>query len=452
MTQSPPNISFKDFRRILGESPTRAAGSLEAVHAADIAGWLQDVPEDDAWLVFAALPIERRAEVLDYADEGLRAEFVPRLSALELRAIAEELPVDQVVDILSEADERVTEDVLDAVPDDLEAEIRELSTYEPDSAGGVMTTEFIVVDRECHVGDAIKLVRKEGDDEEIGVFVVDEAGSPLGYISDRALLATPIHTPVSEVMVEPFTIEAEQDQEDAATILAKYNLSALAVVDPTGGLVGVISAEDAAEVFEHEVDEDILKLVGTSPGESQQTRLPVILRVRQRLPLMGVTVVGGLASAWILGLALGGSEAGSTSGVAILRYLPLIIGLAGNVGIQSSTILVRGFATGEVEPEREARVLFSEFAVGTTVGLLCGLTTTVVASVMQDGAALTVFGVAVGTAVFVSVTWAALLGCLVPITCRRSGIDPAIVAGPFLICLSDVSGSAIYIAVARALQ
>ena len=123
--------------------------------------------------------------------------------------------------------------------------------------------------------------------------------------------------------------------------------------------------------------------------------------------------------------------------MAILRYLPLIIGLAGNVGIQSSTILVRGFATGEVEPEREARVLFSEFAVGTTVGLLCGLTTTVVASVMQDGAALTVFGVAVGTAVFVSVTWAALLGCVVPITCRRSGFDPAIVAGPFLICLQS---------------
>ena len=133
---------------------------------------------------------------------------------------------------------------------------------------------------------------------------------------------------------------------------------------------------------------------------------------------------------------------------SILRYLPLIIGLSGNIGIQSSTIFVRGFATGEIAREREWSVLTSEVAVGTSIGALCGATTLVVASLLERGTWLDPFGVAVGIAVTVAALWTAILGCLIPMGCRRAGIDPAIVAGPFLVALSDVSGSVIYIVVA----
>ena len=458
MSQSPPGLSFKEFRQVLAESPSRAAAAVVEVHPADTAQWLQDVPDEDGWQVFCALSTELRAEVLEYADEALRASFVPRLSAHDLTQLAEELPPDRAVDVLSDADDRVTEDVLEAIPIELAKELRELISYPADSAGGVMTSDFVTVHPGMHVGDAIKEIRQEdGSEEDIGVFVIDDDERPVGYLSDRALLSTPIHTPVEEVMADPFTIRASEDQEEAATLLAKYNLSALAVVDEAARLVGVISAEDAAEIYESEVDEDILKLVGTAPGETQQTRLSIPARVRQRMPLMAVTAAGGLLSAWILEVALGVGERGAPevsdggSGAAILRYLPLIIGLAGNVGIQSSTILVRGFATGEVEPDREGKVLLSEVGVGATIGLMCGLITFFVASWMEEGIWMHIFGAAVGSAVAVAVLWAALLGCVVPIGCRRMNIDPAIVAGPFLICLSDLSGSAIYILVARAL-
>ena len=177
------------------------------------------------------------------------------------------------------------------------------------------------------------------------------------------------------------------------------------------------------------------------------------MRVRHRLPLMGLTVLGGLLSAKILQVALGdsGGAHGAGSTVAILRYLPIIIGLAGNVGIQSSTILVRAYATDELTPERESSVLGAEVLVGWILSILCGATTAIVSMFMEgseDAVALW-FGISVGAAISVAMTWAAFLGCAVPSVCRRFGIDPAIAAGPFLITLSDISGAAILVGITR---
>ncbi|MFT5050051.1 MAG: magnesium transporter [Chlamydiales bacterium] len=436
--------SLPDFKAALGASLDKAAQLLASVHPADAADWLQDTDPDDAWRVFRALDTEARAELLGYADEGLRSVLIARLSSSDLKELVEELPSDEAVDVLAEADDRIAEDVLHSIPTELATGLRELSAYPAESAGGVMATEFVMVPTEMRVGDLVKAIRKEGEDadEDMGVFVIDARGCPVGYVSDRDLLTHSIHTPVDEVMVDPFTVDAQEDQEEAANLIAKYNLQTLAVVDAEGVMQGVISFDDAQEILESEVSEDFMRLVGTAP--ILQTRLPVLTRVRQRLPLMAVTVAGGLLSARILGEF---QDADSGSGAAILRYLPLIIGLAGNVGIQSSTILVRGFATGEVEPQRERAVLTAEIQVGVLIGLLCGGVTALIASWMEPGQ----LGGAVGIAVAVAVAWAAMLGGLVPVACRRLGIDPAIVAGPFLICLSDISGSAIYVAVARTL-
>ena len=213
-----------------------------------------------------------------------------------------------------------------------------------------MTTDFVAVPLGAHVGDAIKDIRSEegpASEEEGGVFIVDEEGHPQGYVTDRDLLTTPIHTPIEEIMeTDLITVGAEEDQEDVAQLVRKYDFSAVPVVDQDGVLIGVVSGEDADDVFAEEAEEDILRLVGTSP-EEQQTRLPVLMRVRHRLPLQALTVLGGLVTAYLLGRALPESEGGGGTS-DVLRYLPIIIGLAGNVGIQSSTILVRAFATGEM--------------------------------------------------------------------------------------------------------
>ena len=436
------------FEEALESSPQRAAEVLGEVHAADAASWLQDVRGEEAWQVFSLLSTEDQADLLEYAEDELAHELVTHMSSEGLREVVEELPSDKAVDVLAEADERVAADVLDAVSKETAEDLRTLISYDPESAGGVMTTEFVLAQHDARIGDVVKEIKKEGEDSEenLGIFVVDGSGVPVGYISDRDLITHSIHDSVGEVMVDPFVIEAGEDQEVAAGLIAKYALSALAVVDEVGSLIGVISLDDAQEILEEEATEDVHRLVGTSP--TQQTRLPILVRVRQRLPLMGVTVAGGLASAQLLGEFMGpGTE--SPINEAILRYLPLIVGLAGNVGVQTSTILVRGFATGEVEQDREAEVFRSEVAVGALIGALCGLVTFLFAAWLEGSLGQgTTLGLSVGTAVFVAVTWAAALGGAVPMMCRRMEIDPAVIAGPFLITLSDISGVAIYMVVA----
>jgi magnesium transporter len=182
-----------------------------------------------------------------------------------------------------------------------------------------------------------------------------------------------------------------------------------------------------------------------------QTELPLAARVRSRLPVQALTVAGGLVSAWILRHLLG--EPGPSIGNAdLLRYVPIIIGLAANVGIQTATVLVRGFATGEVPRERERAAALGEIATGVVMAALVAAATVLVAGFVEGGhAAARRLLVSVGVAVFVCVSWASALACAIPIACRRAGWDPAIAAGPFLIALSDVSSAALYLVVARAL-
>jgi len=440
-------LSVKDLREVLQTSPDRLAEFLDGVHAADAADWLQDFEDEEARQVFFSLDTEARAELLEYAEEPLRRRLIDGLSVRQLIDVVEELPADEVVDLLALVDEATSEAVLRGVDLDRARELRELGSYPADTAGGQMTTEFLAVPADSRIGDVIKEIKQEGEEAEefSGVYVVDAEQRPIGFVPDRALLTHSIHQTVGEVMAEPHTVDVTTDQEEAANVLTKYSLESLAVVDADGRLVGIFDPEDAADVLEEEASEDILKLVGTSP--TLQTRLPVLTRVRHRIPLQALTVVGGLVTAFILTLATGSDEAGE--GLKLLRYIPIVIGLAGNVGIQASTILVRAFATGEVEPDRELSVLGTELLTGLTIGLLCGAATMPIAAMMEGGIGPGgVFGLAVGLAIATAVTWAAFLGCVVPMGCRRVGIDPAVVAGPFLITLSDISGTGIFVLVA----
>ncbi len=417
---------------------------LEELHEADIAEALLDCSDRDAWTAFDALSLEKRSEVLSHAEDSLREQLLEQLTPRQIGAIVEGMAADDVVDLLALSGHEVTERVLRNVELERARELRELAAHAPDSAGGMMTTEFLVIEEGTRIGDAIKHLKNAGmeADESTGVFVVDQEGRPVGYVPDRELLRHSIHESVNSVMADSIEVPIDMDQEEVAQRILKYGLSELAVVDGFGAMVGIVHADDAHDVLEEEASEDMLRMVGTSPG--LQTRLPILRRVATRLPLQSLTVIGGLLTAAIIEMAVGGDS----TAVALLRYIPIIIGLAGNVGIQASTILVRAFATGEVEPDREASVLVSETVVGLVIGVLCGAATTAVIYLSGNQESDFRFAIAIGLAIASAVTWAAFLGCLVPMTCRRVGIDPAIVAGPFLITVSDISGTALYLAVA----
>ena len=433
---------------LIDSSPDTLPAFLAEIHAADLASWMQYNSGPHAGAVFRALDAEARADIFEFATDDVASELAPLLSPSELIEVLQFLGVDEAVDLLTHVEAHVAEQVLASADTERAADMRTLRGFAPDTAGGLMTTDFATVGLAAHIGDAIKDLRQEDErtiDEEAGLFVVDGAGVPLGWISDRDLITTPIHTPVQDVMAEiPVTVLAIEDQEEVAILVTRYNLQALAVVDGSGALIGVVTSDDASEVFEEEAEEDIRRIVGTSTGE--QTHLPILVRVRQRLPLQALTVLGGLVTAFILRLAMPGSEGSSGSlNADVLRYIPIIIGLAGNVGIQASTILVRAFATGEVPPDRESTVFVSEVLTGVLIGLVCGVGTAVISSMMETHLADSMtFGITVGVSVTLAVAWASVLGSSIPMLCRRIGIDPAIVAGPFLITMSDISGIAIF--------
>lgn len=446
--ESQLDADLRDLTAMVDHRPGDLPLFLAEVHAADLAAWMQAAATTQRLVAFGALSAEERAELFAFTSDDVTQDLVDELGVEELVAVVEHMGADDVVDLLAFADDEVAEKVLGLVDYERAHGLRRLAAYDADSAGGLMTTEFATVPEGAHIGDAIKALRREDErtaEEEAGIFVVDGADRPVGWVSDRDLVTTPIHTDVEEVMAEiPVTVHPAVDQEEAALAVHKYGLQALAVTNTVGALVGVITAEDAADVFEEEAEEDIRRLVGTSTEE--QTYLPVLVRVRQRLPLQVLTVLGGLVTAFLLRMAMpGGADAANTN-TDLLRYIPIIIGLAGNVGIQASTILVRAFATGEVEPDREASVLGSETLVGLVIGILCGLATGV-AVALGEGELR--FALAIGVAIASAVTLAAFLGCGVPMICRRIGIDPAVVAGPFLITVSDISGTGLYLAVAR---
>lgn len=432
----------------LEQRPTALRAVLDRIHSADLAEWAQEIERPELRRILDLLEVEERAALASHGSEALKETLAAVLDPPELVAVVEQLPPDDVVDLLAYLGDSETETVLRQVDLDRARSLRKLAAYEPDSAGGIMTTDFAAVELGTRVGDVIKALRKENqddetpDDEGMGVYVQDGHGAPVGFVSDRELLTSPIHSTVDEVMErEVLSASAEQDQEEVAQTFLKYDIHTLPVVDGRGAMIGLITSDDVLDVLTEEAGEDLLKLVGTAPEE--QTRLPILRRVRQRLPLMAFTVVVGLATAVLLDSVIGHQTSSASD---LLRYIPIVIGLAGNVGVQSSTILVRGQATGEVSPEREHFVLVAEVSTGTLVGALCGLVSGSVAWYLEGQLD---FGVAVACAIFVAVTWAAFLGALVPIACRRMGIDPAVVAGPFLIAMSDLSGTAIFIGVAR---
>jgi len=433
------------------DQPTAELNTLVAeVHPADLAEWMLDLDSSERWTLFERLDGEGRGDLLEEVEDEVAQEFLARTSPEQLTEIIEELPSDEGADLLSVVEPGIAEQVLSGLDAERSGELRELIAYPADTAGGLMTVDYVSVEVGSAISDAIKLLKQEGDEVEegVGIFVLDSVGKPIGYVPIRSLLAHSIHDLVDEAMFDVHSIDVAADQEEAAIHISKYSLRSLAVVNASGILLGVITSDDAQEVLEDEASEDMMRLVGTAPvggGEPVlQTRLSILMRVRYRIPLQAVTVLGGLLTAWILDQFIPEAETASGALVAdLLRFLPIVIGLAGNVGVQSSTILVRAFATGEVEEERELSVLFSEVMVGLLIGLLCGTATGVVAIALGAGGS-SMFGIAVGTAIGVAVTWAAFLGCVVPLSCRRLGIDPAVVAGPFLITMSDISGAVIF--------
>jgi magnesium transporter len=317
-------------------------------------------------------------------------------------------------------------------------EIEQLLQYEEDTAGGIMSTEFFSLTEETTVQEAIDALQHARDVEMVFyVYVTDLHNHLVGVLSLRQLLMVPPSTRLKDIMVnDVISVRTDTDQEEAAQLVARYNVLAVPVVDEWNKLVGLITVDDVIDVLREEATEDIYKMAGTSEEELLYSHKPFKV-ARLRLPWLITNLFGGIVTGYLMWRF----KATLKEVLALISFIPVITGMGGNVGGQSATIVVRGFATGRIDFSTLRKVFFKELRVGLIMGIVCGLTVGLVAYYWHHKFYL---GLVVGLAMMSAMTVAASMGVLAPGFFKRIGIDPAIASSPFVQTANDITGILIY--------
>ncbi len=410
-------------------------------HPIDIAVALQHLDEEQKLSVLEALEPETQAQVLDETDIETKKAFLEQADREVLTSIVEEMPPDEGADLLDLMPEETEQQVLQAVEEPHAGSLRELLEYEPDTAGGQMTTDFVSLRADTTAAEAIRKIQGAVDAEHVNwLYVVDDQGGLVGTVSIQQLITARPDSMISDFLhTEVYSVTTDVDQEEVVRVVDRYNLPALPVTAADGVLKGIITLDDVVDVIRQEVDEDMYRMAGTA--SDHPVTEPVPKRVLKRLPWLVVTVVTGLTVAYIYS----SHEELLKGAVAIVFFAPVIQALGGSVGVQSSTILVRGLATGELETGRISRLLLHEVTVGALIGIICGAIVGLVAGWWQGSASL---GLVVAMAILTGVTASSLTGTMVPAICHKLGVDPAISAGPFVTGLNDIIGLGVYLGIA----
>jgi magnesium transporter len=419
-----------------------AVEMLAQLHPADIADLLESLEEEEKRAVFQELDTEVASEVIAHLSEFSQEQILSDLSHRRLVQIVDEMDSDDAADLLTGVPEEVVENVLARIDAKDSEHVRRLLVHGEETAGGIMQAELLAVPLEATIAEAIDRVRLLGEnlDYLTNVFVTDFQTKVLGQLSLKRLILADPGDKVSQVMDSNFhPIPVDMDQEEVASIFQKYDLLSAPVVEANGTLVGRITIDDIMDIIEEEVSEDILRMAGSH--EDELIYGDKIWKIsRLRLPWLITNLFGGLLTGYLLWLF----KVALHDAIVLITFIPVITGMGGNVGIQSSTITVRGLATGDVDLQRLGRTIFKEVRVGLLMALACGFTLGVVAEIWHHNPAL---GFAVGSAMAAAIVVASLMGTLVPIIFKRLGVDPAVASGPFVTTANDITGILIYLSI-----
>ena len=428
---------------------------LTDVHPADIAELLDQLDEPRVrQRVFGLLPPEAASAVLSLISPAVRDELVTNLSDRELAGLVEELDTDDAADLLEALPEERTPTVLAEMPSELAEEIGDLLDHPPDTAGGIMQTEYVSVPQYATVEQAIGLIRRAQDDvpEVHDVFVMNVERHVTGILPlSNLVLARPDES-VANIMERPvISVPVEMPQDEVARVLQKYDLVTVPVVDEKGRLAGRVTIDDVVDVIEEEASKDIYAIAGVNEGESIDLEHDSVLkRVGERFSWVLTTVVLGLVVALVISKVF----VTTFEKMALLAaFLPVIIATAGAVGLQSSTLVVRAIALGTLSFQHILSVIAHEAATGLVLGVSCGLITAVASYLINMGTPdILNLSLAVLIGMVISVTTAACVGTVQPIIFYRLKRDPAVAAGPLVTAFNDLLGTTMYLVVATALQ
>lgn len=421
---------------------------LEGMHAADIAEVLENLEDDQQTQVFGLLSDEKATEVLEEINSEQFSVILKDLTYEKKVTLLENMSQDDIVDKLSELSESRQQEIIAFLDYEDAADVKELLIYEEGTAGRSMTKDYVSIRKDYSVYYAIETLRAIAPDAETiyYLYVTDEIDRLVGVISLRELIISPPNRSVDTIMNENLiTVNVNDDQEDVAKVVSKYDLLAVPVVDNNNILRGIITIDDVLDILEEEATEDIFKFAGTSEYEIYENDTTLFKRVRNsvmsRLPWLIITIFGGLLSARILSNFQGTISSNAT----LAMFMPLLTGMGGNVGTQSSTITVRNIATHVIEGTGIFRTLVHEISVGLFVGIVCSTLVGFAAIIMQTDFHI---AIVVGIAMWANMTTAATIGTIVPLVFKKIGVDPAVASAPFITTTIDLTGLTIYFSLA----
>jgi magnesium transporter len=438
-----PKTHTEDLSKLLREGDAdRLRRTLERLDEVQIAAQIDNLGAEQQDQLLQLVVHDRRPAVLDGMRYEQAAEVIRRQAPEEAAAILDELDSDDVVDILGRLDRDQIRQILTRFDAEDADEIEELLAYEPNSAGGIMSPAAIVVHDEITVAEALRCVREaeELPEQAFLVHVVDDGDRLVGVATLRDLVTNSPDAGVSHVMTEEVvSVKADLDQEDVADIASRYDMVEVPVVDDQHRLLGVVTIDDIVDVLREEATEDILKFAGA--GEMLEDTRSFWSSFRARLPWLGAAALGGL----LVAASLSGFEEALRTFPALALFMPVVAGMGGNVGTQSSTIVVRGLAVGYVERAKITRVVVRETALGACLGFIYGTLIAVLAPfVVSGGADPVALGLVITFGMMGSMIIAATVGTSMPLVLDSLNVDPAIATGPFVTTAVDILGLLFY--------
>lgn len=427
---------------------------MNQINPADIASILNEAEAKDVPILFRLLPKESAAEAFAYLEPDQQEQLILAFSDKEIKEMISELFLDDTVDIIEEMPANVVSRILKNTDEATRRQINELLAYPDDSAGSLMTPEFVYLSKGMTVGQAFERIRRVGVAKEtIYTCYVTEERKLIGVVSLLELVTASDDKKIEEVMNDHvISVGTKEDKEAVATTLAKYDLLALPVVDGENRLVGIVTVDDAIDVLQEENTEDIEKMAAIVPSDKPYFRTGVFETFLKRIPWLLLLMV----SATFTGMIITGFETKLAASVVLTAFIPMLMDTGGNAGGQASVTIIRGLSLGDIELKDVAKVVWKELRVS----LMCG----VVLSVVNFGKIMLVDGMLLGNSainptvalvvcltLIIAVFIAKLIGCTLPIAAKAIGFDPAVMASPFITTIVDAISLLAYFMIAQAI-
>ena len=421
---------------------------LKEINSADIPPLLEELDKESVVKLFRILPKEQAGEAFSYMEPYMKEKLIQDLTDAELKGILNELFMDDTVDLIEEMPSNVVKKILKVVNAKYRKIINELLQYPEDSAGSIMTTEFIDLKETMTVEQALQRIRDIGIDSETiyNCYVLNRNRVLLGMINIKEILISKKEQIIKELMTtNVISVNTLEDQEDVAKLFDKYDMYALPVVDTENRLVGIITVDDAINVLQDETAEDFEKMAAMSPNEKGYFETSVFKHAKNRIVWLLVLML----SSAITGGIITNYEEAFAAVPLLVAFIPMIMGTGGNCGSQSSTLIIRGLATDEIELKDLFKALWKEFRVSIIVGVVLAIVNGIRIMIQYNDLQL---AIVIGLTLIATVALSKALGCLLPMFAKKLKLDPAIMATPLITTLVDIFSILVYFQIATAIM